>query len=146
MVGLMATSSKRAYAIPRSAAPRAPAPAAGHCWPIPLKETLKHSSGSVSVGSLGPGSYKVCLGLQVSLKHMRFDCKHDCAPHTVLLGLLLCPWMWVSFFFFFFFLVESKILLLMVVRQRVAILEFLQEKMSSHLTGEGCALIFSCPV
>ena len=29
--GLMATSSKRAYAIPRSAAPSAPAPAAGHC-------------------------------------------------------------------------------------------------------------------
>ena len=31
MVGLMATSSKRAYAIPRSAAPRAPVPEAGHC-------------------------------------------------------------------------------------------------------------------
>ena len=31
MVGLMATSSKRAYAIPRSAAPRAPAPTAVHC-------------------------------------------------------------------------------------------------------------------
>ena len=31
MVGLMATSSKRVYAIPRSAAPRTPAPAAGHC-------------------------------------------------------------------------------------------------------------------
>ena len=30
MVGLMATSLKRAYAITRSAAPRAPAPAAGH--------------------------------------------------------------------------------------------------------------------
>ena len=29
--GLMVTSSKRAYAIPRSAAPRAPAPAAVHC-------------------------------------------------------------------------------------------------------------------
>ena len=29
--GLMATSSKRAYATPRSAAPRAPAPAAVHC-------------------------------------------------------------------------------------------------------------------
>ena len=29
--GLMAISSKRAYAIPRSAVPRAPAPAAGHC-------------------------------------------------------------------------------------------------------------------
>ena len=31
MVGLMATSSKRAYAIPKSAAPRAPAPVAVHC-------------------------------------------------------------------------------------------------------------------
>ena len=31
MVRLMATSSKRAYAIPRSAAPRAPVPAAVHC-------------------------------------------------------------------------------------------------------------------
>ena len=29
--GLMATSSKRAYAIPKSAAPRAPVPAAVHC-------------------------------------------------------------------------------------------------------------------
>ena len=28
---------------------------------IPPKETLKHSSGSVSVGSLGPGVHKVCL-------------------------------------------------------------------------------------
>ena len=35
MVGLMATSSKRAYAKPKSAAPRAPAPAAVHCWPVP---------------------------------------------------------------------------------------------------------------
>ena len=31
MVGLTVTSSKRAYTTPRSAAPRAPAPAAGHC-------------------------------------------------------------------------------------------------------------------
>ena len=31
MVGLMATSSKRAYAIPRYTAPRAPAPIAVHC-------------------------------------------------------------------------------------------------------------------
>ena len=64
MVGLMVTSFKRAYAIPRSAVPRAPAPAAVHCWPIPLQETLKHSSGSVSVESLGPGAYKVCLSPQ----------------------------------------------------------------------------------
>ena len=31
MVGLMATSSKRVYAIPKFASPRAPALAAGHC-------------------------------------------------------------------------------------------------------------------
>ena len=31
MMRLMTTSSRRAYVIPRSAAPRAPAPAAGHC-------------------------------------------------------------------------------------------------------------------
>ena len=52
---------RRAYAIRRSAAPRAPAPAAGRCWPIPPQDTLKHSSGSVSVGSLGLGVHKVCL-------------------------------------------------------------------------------------
>ena len=43
MVGLMSTSSKRAYAIPRSAAPRAPAPVAGHCWLVSLQEILRHS-------------------------------------------------------------------------------------------------------
>ena len=53
MVMLMMTSSKRAYAIPKSAAPRASVPAAVHCWPIPPQEMLKHSSVSVSVGSLG---------------------------------------------------------------------------------------------
>ena len=40
--------SKRAYAIPRSAAPRAPASAAVHCWPVPPQETLKHSSVSIN--------------------------------------------------------------------------------------------------
>ena len=61
IVWLMVTSSKRAYAIPRSAVPRAPAPAAVHCLPVPLQETLRHSSVSVSVGSLVPGAYNVCL-------------------------------------------------------------------------------------
>ena len=59
IVELMETSSKRAYAVPKSAAPRAPA--AVHCRPIPPQETLKQSSVSVSVGSLGPGAHKVCL-------------------------------------------------------------------------------------
>ena len=48
MVGLMATTSKKAYAIPRSAAPRAPA--AGHCWPIPPQETLTVLAQSLWVG------------------------------------------------------------------------------------------------
>ena len=48
MVGLMATFSKRAYAMPRSAAPRAPAPAAGHCRLIPLQVTLRHSKAGLA--------------------------------------------------------------------------------------------------
>ena len=61
MVGLMVTSSKRAYAVPRPSAPRGPTPAADHCWPISPQETLKHSAVSVSVGFWGPGVHKVCL-------------------------------------------------------------------------------------
>ena len=37
----MVSSSKRAYVIPRSVAPRAPALASDHCWPMPPQETLK---------------------------------------------------------------------------------------------------------
>ena len=62
MVGLMATSSKRAYAIPRCAAPRTPSP-----MDRPLlthtsagdTQTLKGKSDSVSVGS--PIVYRFCL-------------------------------------------------------------------------------------
>ena len=32
-----------------------------HCCVVPPQETLKHSSVSVSVGSLGPDAHKVCL-------------------------------------------------------------------------------------
>ena len=66
VVGLMATSSKRAYAIPKSAAPRAPAPAAVHCWPVPPQETLKHSSVSVSVGLWGLVHTRFVCALSVS--------------------------------------------------------------------------------
>ena len=46
----MMTSSKRAYATPRSAAARAPAPVAGSFWPVPPQEMLKHSkAGLVSL-------------------------------------------------------------------------------------------------
>ena len=48
MVGLIVTSSKRSSAIPKSAAPRAPAPVAGHCGGIPPQETLKHSKAGLT--------------------------------------------------------------------------------------------------
>ena len=91
--GLMVTSSKRACARPRSAAPRAPAPAAGHCWPVPPQEMLKHSSVWVSVGSLDPGAQKVCWVPWASLVDLGFDSKCDLTPPSILLW-LLCPWTW----------------------------------------------------
>ena len=44
-----------------TAALSAPAPVAGHCGTITPQETLKHSSGSVYVGPLCPGAYKIYL-------------------------------------------------------------------------------------
>ena len=70
MMGLMATLSKRAYAIPKSGAPRAAVPVAVHCRPIPPQVMLKHGSVSVSVVSLGLDVHKVCLSpLKVSGKN-----------------------------------------------------------------------------
>ena len=89
--GLMATSCKRTYAIP---APRASVLAADHRQPVRPQETLKHSSVSVSVGSLGPGAHKVCLSPLSISGRSRFNSKHEFAPPTVLLGLRLCPCAW----------------------------------------------------
>ena len=55
-------------------------------------------SGLVSVGSLGPGAHKICLSPPSVSGGMGFDSKCDFAPPTILLGLLLCPWMWRIFF------------------------------------------------
>ena len=49
----MATSSKRAYAILKSAAPRTSVPVEDHGLPVPPQEMLKHSFVSISVGFLG---------------------------------------------------------------------------------------------
>ena len=76
--GINGDHSKRVYAMPKSIVPRAPAPAAVHCWPVPPQETLKHSFVSVSVGSLGPGAW----ALWATLVGMGFDSKHDFAPPT----------------------------------------------------------------
>ena len=89
MVWLMVTSSKRAYAIPRSAAPSVPIPVAGHYWPIPSQETLKHSKADLAQSVWGllvcvfePSSYlwwvwslilNAILPLQPSFWDFSFD-------------------------------------------------------------------------
>ena len=51
------------------------------------------------MGSLGPGGHKVCLSpLCVSLESMGFDSKCDFVHFIILLGFLLCPWIWDIFF------------------------------------------------
>ena len=94
MVGLMVTSSKRAYVIPWSTAPRAPALVAGPCWPVPPQETLKHSTVSVSWGLWVLVHTRFVWALWVSLVDTGFDSKHDFATPTILPGLLLCSWTW----------------------------------------------------
>ena len=51
MVGLLVISSGRFYAtccVTQVWYTRAPAPVAGHCWPVPLHEALKQSKASVT--------------------------------------------------------------------------------------------------
>ena len=92
MVGLMVTSSKWAYAKPKSATLRAPAPAAGHCWLAPPQEILN----TVLAQSLWRlwvlVHTRFIWALQASLVGIEFDSKCDFAPPTILLGLLLCSW------------------------------------------------------
>ena len=60
-------------------------------------DTLKDRSGSVSVGSLGPGMHKAMFERSKHLWPREFDSKCDFACPTVLLGLLLHPLMWGIF-------------------------------------------------
>ena len=121
IVGLMATSSKRAYAICRASqvccthspfpchAHYLPMPTAdlchllthAHCWPMPLQETQKRSQAGLtqSLWDLWALVHtRVFWALWESLVDIGFDSKHDCIPPTILLGLLLFPWMWDVFF------------------------------------------------
>ena len=60
LMGLMVTSSKRAYAIPRSAVPRASA-LQQPTDDLYLLRRYPNTVLSQSLGSLGPGMHKVCL-------------------------------------------------------------------------------------
>ena len=94
--GLMMTSSKRTYAIPRPAAPRPPTPVAVHCRLVSPQETLTHSNTGLSQSLWGAQGF--VRALQASLVGMAFDSKHDFVSLTILLRLLLCPWTWGIFF------------------------------------------------
>ena len=95
MVGSRATSSQSTYAIPT---PRAPVPVADHCQPIPPQRC---SNTVLSLSLWGPWVLvcKVCLNpLSISSGNRIRNrvSKREFAPHTILLGLLFCPWMWGS--------------------------------------------------
>ena len=96
MVGLLATFSKRAYTIPRTTAPRIPAPAAIHCWLVPLQETLTQFCLSLC-GCSGSWCTQSLFEPSESLVGMGFDSKCNFTPPTILLG-LLCLWTWGLFF------------------------------------------------
>ena len=97
MGALMVPFSKRAYAIPWSVAPRAPA--ACDCWPVYLQETLKHSKTGLAQSLWGLLVHTGFVwALWTSLVGMGFDSECEFAPPTILLGLLLCPWTWGNFF------------------------------------------------
>ena len=99
IVGLMTTSSKRSYGTCRTASPRAPAPESGHCWPGPPQETLKHSKAGLTQSLWGLLVHtRFCLSPPSISVGMGFDSRHDFSPPTILLGLLLCAWMWDIFF------------------------------------------------
>ena len=83
-----------------------PWPHGSHCWSRPPLETLGPSQESLDlclVGSLilPPGSgwaHSFVWALQAFLVGMVFDSKCNFVTPTILLGLLLCPWMCGIFF------------------------------------------------
>ena len=99
MLGLMLTSSKRAWAISGLLDPE-PLP----WWQATSDPYLhrRHSDTVLAQSLWGLWVHtRFVWALLTSLALKGFDPKHDFAPPIILLGLLLCPWMWVIFFFFF---------------------------------------------
>ena len=63
--------------------------------PCPRVRPLLTRASTGDAQTLKGRSESVCMGAS------GFDSKCDFAPPTILLGLLLCSWMWGIFFFFF---------------------------------------------
>ena len=133
MVGLMMTSSRRAYATCFTTQV---------CYtqsPLPLQQTTadlylhrRHSNTQRQVwlrlcGISGSWCTQGFVwALWASLAGMGCDCKHYFSTPNILLGLLL-----LGHRVFFFFLVGSNIVLSMVVQKQVVILQFLWKRMST---------------
>ena len=92
VVGLMATSSKRVLPYPGLLHPELLPLQQATAGPVPPQETLKHSKAGLAQSLWGLlVRTRFCLSPpSVSGRH-GFDSKHDFAPPTILLGLLLCP-------------------------------------------------------
>ena len=127
MVGLMATSSKRAYAtgcVTQVAAPRAPVLGARPCWPLPLQATQTEVWLSLSGVFESWCTQGFVWALRLSLAGMKFDSKWV-SP--------LLPFCWGFSFTlgcgvsFFGGIQHSPVGCLEIV----VILEFSQEKMSA---------------
>ena len=122
--------------------PRASAFAAGHFWPIPLQETLEHSSSLASVGV--PGSWCAQALFEPS-EHLWWVWAFFLNVISPLIpscwGFSFAPGHGVSF------LVRPNILLSTVVQQQVVIFEFLQENMSTHpSTAPSCSPSFTLQI
>ena len=129
----MVTSYKRAYAshcMTQVCYSQSPWP---HGWPLLTHSSagdthsLKGRSGSVSVGSLGPGVHKALFEPSEHLwwvwgliLNMILPLLSSCWGLSFALGQKVS------------FLVGPNILLSMIVQQSIVILEFSQEKMSTH--------------
>ena len=115
MVELMVSSSRRAYTIPRSTALRAAGPVRPLLAWTSAGDTQTHFWLSLCRASVSCLVYaKFVWALWVSLAGMRFDSKCNFSPSTILLGLLLCPWMWGVIFwwdatFSYWWLFSSKL-------------------------------------
>ena len=88
---------------PRSAATRAPAHAAGHCRPVPLQQTLKHSKEYLAQSLCGLWPLlctRAAWALLACLAYRGFEsqCNFHPPPPTILLGLILYPLTWGIFF------------------------------------------------
>ena len=98
-VGLMVSSSSSSspHAIwARSAATRALVSVEGHYWPVSPQEILKHSKAGLAMPLWGIW-FLVHTRFCLSPPNVSGGCGFFCPP-TVLLGLLLCLWMWGNFY------------------------------------------------